>query len=341
MAERGWPKWMASFDQRRQEGVLGGATPGRGAQGGGFKKFFNDWKAGTGGGTGGGRVATLSALLLGVASFAAISLGGATPAFASTVDCGTVSPTHCYSVTHLDTGPGWLGGHIAMALLPMATGGSSSSADYHVGNTLWLNLNSSHTDAIEAGLEDMWAQPNGYNNCSNNFCQSWSYEAGNGGSQTCVQSGCGAYFLYWADRNLVGGTEYEHVHVVRFTSPQPAGTTQYIDIINNYDQLGNWNINFSGYYTYSSSSTINDQYTGPSDVEAGGEVSAPANAADCATNTTDTVGLWEPGLSILFPNTDGTGTPGGSWHVTSGSGLTGTPTSNGSGSYTWKLNGGC
>ena len=288
------------------------------------------------------RKAALSVLAVSLATTVLFSLGAAPASAAGGIgDCVNQPSTgHCYSasVIELYGESPYDGAHIAMALLPMATASANASNGYHVNNTLWVVLGKDWSDNyIEAGLADGWAYPNGYTygcRSGDKVCTRWSYASGNGGSSTCYNSGCGAYFLYWEDHNVSGGVKYSYMHVVRFTSPTPS-VTQYIDIIHNYDGSGNWNINFSGYYTYNAVSSIDDSYQRPYQIQAGGEVYAPKGAAACATTSTDTVGEWFDGLNITFLNTDV------SPFVTTGVGLTGRGSEDLSGWWTWSLDSPC
>lgn len=192
------------------------------------------------------RIATLSIIAMSMAITVTLSLG-ATPASAASGIGGDCTASHCYSasVIELYGQSPFEGAHIAMALLPMATGGANYSNGYQVGNTLWVVFGKDWSDNyIEAGLADGWAYPNGCTygcRSADKDCMRWSYEAGNGGSSACYNSGCGAYFLYWEDHSVSGGVKCSYMHVVRFTSPTPSAT-QYIDIIHNYDGAGNWNV---------------------------------------------------------------------------------------------------
>jgi hypothetical protein len=281
----------------------------------------------------------LTALAVAVASITTIALS-TSPASAATnggPDCLNQPKTgHCYAITEFTAPSGLIGAHIAMALLPMNTGGSSiGSVDYHVNNTLWV-IFPGDNNYIEAGLADGFAPPNNWNDsvngsCPDKKCLSYSYDANSGGSPQCYQSGCGAYFLYWEDHNQVGGIDYNYVHIVRFVSPTPS-VTQYIDILWNYHSDNQWAINFSGYVSQFDESGIDDAWHSPQYIEAGGEVAAPSGALDCAVQTTDTVGLWHPGLTIKWPST-----PADSEN-THDSRFEATGTSNGSGWWTWGLN---
>ena len=288
------------------------------------------------------RKAVLSALAISLAMTIMSSLGAAPASAAGGIGNCVNQPStgHCYSASVIELYGNSLydGAHIAMALLPMATASANAGNGYHVNNTLWVVMGKDWSDNyIEAGLADGWAYPNGYTSgcqSGDKFCTRWSYASGNGGSSTCYYSGCGAYFLYWEDHNVSGGVKYSYMHVVRFTSPTPS-VTQYIDIIHNYDGSGNWNINFSGYYTYNAVSSIDDSYQHPYQIQAGGEVYAPQGAAACATTTTDTVGEWFDGLNITFLNTDVSPV------VTPGVGLTGRGSEDLSGWWTWSLDSPC
>ncbi len=145
-------------------------------------------------------------------------------------------------------------------LTVIESGASSASADYHISNEIWMGL-SGHDNYIEAGLADSYVPPPNTHSCGyvmdgHPDCEDWVYESGNNGSSTCLRSGCGAYYLFWSDHHLIGGTVYSYNHVVRFLSP--TGGNEFVDILWNWAGDNNWDINFTGAYAYRGASGQDD-----------------------------------------------------------------------------------
>ena len=173
-----------------------------------------------------------------------------------------------------------LGGYASIPLTNMKSGPASFADANHIDSEMWVQLDSSGNHYIEAGILDGFERPDNYHYCFTSLhqCEYYSFEPGNGGSSTCVVSGCGAYELFWADTSVAGGTQYQYLHVVRFLSPNP-GAREYIRIY--YSGGGDWVISLSGAYTYTGISTIESAYHQTKYVVWGGEYEGPKNNGEC------------------------------------------------------------
>jgi hypothetical protein len=213
---------------------------------------------------------------------------------------------HCYEITEYNPPSGTAGDYMAFSLLPMASGGSSLDHQYHVNNTLWAVFPGDN-NFIEAGVANAFVPRDGWNECIQQNCFAVTYDATAARqSPGCAASGCGAYYLYWADHNQVGGVNYHHIHVVAFTSPSWTPPTEYVDIRWNFHGNNQWAVDFYGSVLASDNSGVDDPWHTVSTVEAGLEVQAPAGAADCAAAQIATVGDWSHSgstWSVTWPNT--------------------------------------
>lgn len=232
-------------------------------------------------------------ILLAVSLVIATLVTTTSPAFATATDCTTtkLAVGHCYAITQwagLARSP-YVGGHITLNSDLHEPGPSSATHVYHTSNEMWVGLDSQHY--IEAGTRDGYVYAPG-THCGIGECQVWSYENGSGASQTCINGGCGAYILFWADTTYdqSTGRVIQYIHVVSFTSP--SSSTEYIDILYDWNGSGHWNVNFTGTKSFSAISTVEDHWQRPDDISWGGEVYAPASNGYCADLTTDTAGIW-------------------------------------------------
>ena len=282
------------------------------------------------------RLAALGALLLSLAALDVMGVSDATPALAQTPS-NCINP-HCYSLSefNLRGNATYNGVHATIPLTWIESGASSVSTDYHISNEIWMGL-SSADNYIEAGVADGYVPPPNTSSCykvindPHTQCNDWIYESGSNGSSTCLTSGCGAYFLFWADHHLLNGTVYSYNHVVRFLSP--TGGDEFVDILWNWAGDNNWDINFTGAYAYRGASGQDDSAGHhPYDVTMGGELFAPASNTSCADPVTDQMGFWSgPGWTINWPSLESSNN-----HVDSGfSG--GSDNSPRDGDFTWSM----
>jgi hypothetical protein len=240
----------------------------------------------------------LSVLMIGLV---AVTLGMAPSASASSRGnySGCIAP-HCYSIAISPSsmsGSPYQGARATMYLVYMQSGGASPSNPAHINSSLWVIQNGSDDAFIEEGVFDGWVGGNGSQICKTFIyttdCVHYVYEAGNGGSSTCVNNGCGAYAIYWADTNVSGATENTYLHIVRFTSPSPR-TQLYVD--DGYNS-GNWVLHIMSPalgLDYYGTSTINSNYHYAESIQVGGELAQVANAGACASTQSMTFAMWAP-----------------------------------------------
>lgn len=220
---------------------------------------------------------TLLAIVVFLGAFFSSALG-AGPASAASPDC---LYHHCYSTGYYAHGP-QLGATASIPLTNMASGPANASTPNHISSEMWVGLDKNAKDYIEAGVWDGFQEPKNYTHCSGSpkQCMSVSFESGSGGSAACAAVGCGAYELFWADTNSVGGVTYQFVHVVRFLSPRPNSN---VDVDIYYAGLGTWTVKFTGAYNYTGTSKIESAYHQTHDVEWGSEYVGPKTNGECGS----------------------------------------------------------
>lgn len=225
--------------------------------------------------------------------------GTARPAAASNRgNYSNCSVRHCYSIAISPgsmSGRPYQGARATMTLADIRSGRASHSNAAHINSSLWVIQNSAHDAFIEEGIYDGWVGANNTRICAaaipNRHCIHFIYEPGNGGSSTCINNGCDAYIIYWADTNLSEATENTYFHVVEFTSPSPEATLSVDDGYN----FGKWIVHImrSG-LDYYGISTINSSYRYVERVEVGGELDQVAKAGACASTVQMEFGVWVP-----------------------------------------------
>jgi hypothetical protein len=247
------------------------------------------------------RIAVLSGIALGFAAATTLVLGSAAPALASgRGNYSNCENTHCYSLALSPdsmSGSPYQGARATMYLINMKSGGASASNPAHINSTLWTNQD----DGLayeEEGVTDGWVGANGTHPCQTipfgpTSCIYYIDEPGSGGSSTCINSGCDAYAIYWADTRTTGTTTNQYVHIVKYTSPSPS-TQLYVD--DGYNS-GNWVVHLMSSalgLNYYGTSTINDDYQYVQDIRAGAELEQVANAGACADTQSMTFAMWDP-----------------------------------------------
>ena len=192
------------------------------------------------------------------------------------------------------SGSPWTGARATMNLVNMASGGANSSNPAHISSTLSAYLGGPLNE-IETGILDGWVDKNGGRQCDGIFpyeCVYTSYESGSGGSSTCINNGCGAYVLYWADITTAGKTPNIYLHIVKFTSPSPR-TSLYSDI--GYTGAGRWTVHMMSSnlgLDFYGTSTIESAFTTVQQVRVGGQLRQVPNAGACADTNSMTFALY-------------------------------------------------
>jgi hypothetical protein len=150
---------------------------------------------------------------------------------------------------------------------------------------------------MEEGIYDGWVGADNTQICtrmnSYSHCIHFIYEPGNDGPSACINNGCAAYIIYWADTNMSGATENTYFHIVNFTSSSP-GTQLYVD--DGYNQ-GEWKVHITSLglgLDYHGTSTLNSRYRYVESIKVGGELDQVAKAGACADIESMTFAMWVP-----------------------------------------------
>lgn len=238
-------------------------------------------------------------------SIASIFSPSATPgitapsAAASRGNYSDCTARHCYSIAISPSsmsGSPYQGARATMYLTYMRSGSASPSNPAYINSSLWVIQNSAHDAFMEVGIYDGWVGADNTRICTGNnsrpHCIHFIYEPGNEGSSECINSGCTAYLIYWADTNMSGATVNTFFHVVEFTSPSP-GTQLYVD--DGYNQ-GEWKVHIviSSVLNYYGTSTLNSRYQYVESIKVGGELDQVAKAGACADIESMTFYMWVP-----------------------------------------------
>jgi len=205
---------------------------------------------------------------------------------------------HCYSIAispNSMSGSPYQGARATMYLTHMRSGSASASNAAHIISSLWVIQNSAHDAFMEEGIYDGWVGADNTRVCarinSHSHCIHFIYEPGNGAPSTCIENGCPAYIIYWADTHMSGVTEDTNFHVVEFTSPSPS-TQLYVD--DGYN-LGKWIVHIkSSGLDYYGTSTLNSRYRYVESIKVGGELDQVAKAGACADIELMTFDMWVP-----------------------------------------------
>ena len=205
---------------------------------------------------------------------------------------------HCYSIAISPSsmsGSPYQGARATMYLTYMRSGSASPSNPAHINSSLWVIQNSARDAYMEVGIYDGWVGADSTRICTRNnshpHCIHFIYERGNEGSSACINNGCAAYVIYWADTNTSGATENTFFHIVEFTSPSPS-TQLYVD--DGYNQ-GEWKVHIiSSGLNYYGTSTLNSRYQYVESIKIGGELDQVAKAGACADIESMTFAMWVP-----------------------------------------------
>jgi hypothetical protein len=207
---------------------------------------------------------------------------------------------HCYSIAVSPSsmsGTPYRGAQASMHLRYMWSGAATQGNVAHINSSLRVIQKSAAHAFMEEGIYDGWVGAKNTQICIKTNrptqCVHFIYEQHNGGSSTCINSGCQAYVIYWADDNMSGATEETYLHIVLFTSPSPKALLYVDDGYNN----GSWVVHISSKdlnLDYYSASTLNSRYRYAESIQVGGELDQIADAGACANTDIMTFAVWVP-----------------------------------------------
>jgi hypothetical protein len=207
---------------------------------------------------------------------------------------------NCYSIAISPSsmsGSPYQGARATMYLTRMRSGSASPSNPAYINSSLQVILNSAHNSFLEEGIYDGWVGADGTQICarinSHSHCVHFIYEPGNGGPSPCINNGCTAYIIYWADTSMSGTSENTYFHIVNFTYPSP-GTQLYVD--DGYNQ-GEWKVHIKSKglgLEYYGESSLNSRYRYVESIKVGGQLDQVAKSGACADTELMTFGMWIP-----------------------------------------------